>query len=202
MFYGTRWFYKILYFLTSMSPAYILFLLQIDDKFKSHLNKEIEFGDFLIKLDIYWCCGLLLLFLILLGFLLRALIINQYIKASTDQVLPPKKEYFEENKLEERNGNVISFLLGTVIPAVLIIESDIKIAVAVFVVIQILIYILIMKSTDIFPNVLLIIFGISLCKTQHNDYVFTFKSDKYQDLKVYKIGDPEKSKIHITMYKK
>lgn len=202
MFYGTRWFYKILYFLTSMSPAYILFLLQIDDKFKSHLNKEIEFGDFLIKLDIYWWCGLLLLFLILLGVLLRALIINQYIKASTDQVLPPKKEYFEENKLEERNGNVISFLLGTVIPAVLIIESDIKIAVAVFVVIQILIYILIMKSTDIFPNVLLIIFGISLCKTQHNDYVFTFKSDKYQDLKVYKIGDPEKSKIHITMYKK
>jgi len=185
-----------------MSPAYILFLLQIDDKFKNPLNKELEFGDFSIMLDIYWWCGFLLLIFILLGFLLRALLINQYIKSSTDQVLPPKKEYFEENTLEERNGNVISFLLGTVIPAVLIIESDLKIAVAVFIVIQILIYILIMKSTDIFPNVLLIIFGISLCKTQQNDYVFTFKSDTYQELKVYKIGDPEKSKIHITMYKK
>ncbi len=185
-----------------MSPAYILFLLQIDDKFENPLNKEIGFGDFLITLDIYWWCGLLLLILILLGFLLRALLINQYTKSSTDQVLPPNKEYFEENKLEEVNGNVISFLLGTVIPAVLIIESDIKIAVAVFAVIQILIYILIMKSTDIFPNVLLIIFGISLCKTQHNAYVFTFKSDTYQELKVYKLGDPERSKIHITMYKK
>lgn len=185
-----------------MSPAYFLFLLQIDDKFDQPLNKVLKFKRIIIFLDIYWWCGILFVLVVIMAFFLKILLIRQYTNSSTDQVLAPDRDYFKENKLEEINGNVISFLLGNVIPAVLIIESNISIAFVVFIIIQILIYILIMKSTDIFPNVLLIIMGISLCKTQHNNYVFTFKSKKYQQFKVYRLGDPEKTKIHITMYKK
>lgn len=185
-----------------MSPAYFLFLLQIDDKFNQPLNKELKFNGVTIFLNVYWWCGILFILVFMLAFFLRVLLIRQYTNSSTDQVLAPDKDYFKENNLEERNGNVISFLLGTVIPAVLIIESNIFVAFVVFIVIQILIYVLIMKSTDIFPNVLLIILGISLCRTHTNNYVFTFKSKDYQQLKVYRLGDPEKTKIHITMYKK
>ncbi|MEK4715843.1 antibiotic resistance protein VanZ [Sporosarcina sp. FSL K6-5500] len=202
MFYGTRWFYRMLYFVTAMAPAYFLFLLQIDDKFNQPLEVNLAFKGTSLQLNVFWWCGILLILVITLSFLLRKLLIRQYTHSSTNQVLPPDKDYFKENKLEEINGNVISFLLGIVIPAVLIIENNIIIAFVVFIIIQFLIYILIMKSTDIFPNILLIIMGVSLCKTQHNNYVFIFKSKKYQEFKVYVLGDPQKTKMHITMYKK
>ncbi|MCU5351780.1 antibiotic resistance protein VanZ, partial [Bacillus cereus] len=89
-----------------------------------------------------------------------------------------------------------------ILPAVLIIEGNLCVAIIIFIIIQMLIYVLIMKSTDIFPNIALIILGINLCKTKDNKYVFTFKSKKFEDFKVYQLGNPEKSKVYITMYEK
>ncbi|GGA91409.1 hypothetical protein GCM10007183_14510 [Staphylococcus muscae] len=198
IFYGTRFFYKFLYFITAMTPAYFLFLLQIDDKFQHPFDTTI----LKMKLDVYWWCGILFLILFILALFLKWLIINQYKTPSTDRVLNNKKEKFKLNNLEEINGSIISFLLGNVLPAVLIIESNLLVAILIFIIIQILIYILIMKSTDIFPNIFLIILGIDLCKTEDDDYVFTFKSKKYEEFKVYHIGEPLKSRLYITMYEK
>ena len=202
MFYGTKWLYKILYFITAMSPAYFLFLLQLDDKFQHPFKVMWNIKIATIDINIYWWCGLLFIMLFFLTRFLKFLLIQQYINSSTNQVLPDSRKPFEEDELEEINGNVISFLLGNIIPAVLIIEGNLYAAIIVFIVIQILIYVLIIKSTDIFPNIALVILGINLCKTQDNKYVFTFKSKKYTDFKVYQLGDPAKSKIYITMYKK
>lgn len=47
-----------------------------------------------------------------------------------------------------------------------------------------------------------IILGIDLCKTEDENYVFTFKSNKFKDFKVYHLGEPFKSKVFITMYEK
>ena len=41
LFVGTRKFYKILYFLTAMSPAYFLFLLQLKGKYAEVLSKKL-----------------------------------------------------------------------------------------------------------------------------------------------------------------
>lgn len=185
-----------------MSPAYFLFLLQIDDKFEQPFDYGWTFKFTTIHLNIYWWCGLLFFIILFLSLLLRGLLIRQYTNSSTDQILPTEKDSFKEGNLEERNGNVISFLLGNILPAVLIIESDLYLSILVFITMQILIYVLIMRSTDIFPNINLIILGINLCKTSNNKYVFTFKSKNYNDFKVYAIGNPYKTKMHITMYKK
>ncbi|MED3034056.1 antibiotic resistance protein VanZ [Bacillus tropicus] len=202
MFYGTKWFYKVLYFITAMSPAYFLFLLQIDDKYKHPFKMKWNIKIATIDLNIYWWCGLLFIILMLFILILRILLIKQYTASSTNQVLPSNRKTFEEDELEERNGSVISFLLGNILPAVLVIEGNLCVAIIIFIIIQMLIYVLIMKSTDIFPNIALIILGINLCKTKDNKFVFTFKSKKFEDFKVYQLGNPEKSKVYITMYEK
>ncbi|OZI10193.1 antibiotic resistance protein VanZ [Bacillaceae bacterium SAS-127] len=185
-----------------MSPAYFLFLLQIDDKFKHPFNVKLNVKVATIDLNIYWWCGLLFVILFFLTWVLRRLLVKQYTLSSTNQVLSDDKEPFKEAELEEKNGNVISFLLGNILPAVLIIEGNLSAAIIVFIIIQVLIYVLIMKSTDIFPNIALVICGINLCKTKDNKYLFTFKSKMFTEFKVYQLGNPEKSKMYITMYEK
>lgn len=198
MFYGTKFFYKFLYFITAMAPAYFLFLLQIDDKF----DQPFDITLFKIDFNVYIWCGVIFLLLLMLSLGLKSLLIKQYKNPSTDQVLNNEKDRFKSSNLEERNGSVISFLLGNILPAVLILEENLLVAILTFIIIQILIYTLIMKSTDIFPNIFLIMWGIDLCKTEGGDYVFTFRSRKYEEFKVYHIGNPIKSKVFITMYEK
>lgn len=198
MFYGTKFFYKFLYFITAMAPAYFLFLLQIDDKF----DQPFDITLFKIDFNVYIWCGVIFLLLLMLSLGLKSLLIKQYKNPSTDQILNNEKDRFKSSNLEERNGSVISFLLGNILPAVLILEENLLVAILTFIIIQILIYTLIMKSTDIFPNIFLIMWGIDLCKTEGGDYVFTFRSRKYEEFKVYHIGNPIKSKVFITMYEK
>lgn len=119
-----------------MSPAYFLFLLQIDDKFKHPFKMKWNIKIVTIDLNIYWWCGLLFIILILFILILRILLIKQYTASSTNQVLPPNRKTFEEDKLEERNGSVISFLLGNILPAVLIIEGNLCVAIIIFIIIQ------------------------------------------------------------------
>ncbi len=191
-------YYKVLYFLTAMSPAYLLFFIQLHYKFED----TFDGGIFGIRFNIFVWLGILILFFVILLILLKGVLIYQYTNSSTNQVLGEGKEKFKENKLKERNGDVISFLLGNILPAVLIIEEDLFITILTFLIIQVLIYVLVIKSTDIFPNVFLIILGIDLCKTEDENYVFTFKSNKFKDFKVYHLGEPFKSKVYITMYEK
>lgn len=191
-------YYKVLYFLTAMSPAYLLFFIQLYYKFGDTFD-DVIFG---IRFNIFVWLGILILFFVILLILLKGVLIYQYTNSSTDQVLGEGKEKFKENKLKEKNGDVISFLLGNILPAVFIIEEDLFITILTFLIIQVLIYFLVIMSTDIFPNVFLIILGIDLCKTEDENYVFTFKSNKFKDFKVYHLGEPFKSKVFITMYEK
>lgn len=191
-------YYKVLYFLTAMSPAYLLFFIQLYYKFGDTFD-DVIFG---IRFNIFVWLGILILFFVILLILLKGVLIYQYTNSSTDQVLGEGKEKFKENKLKEKNGDVISFLLGNILPAVFIIEEDLFITILTFLIIQVLIYFLVIKSTDIFPNVFLIILGIDLCKTEDENYVFTFKSNKFKDFNVYHLGEPFKSKVFITMYEK
>lgn len=200
MFYGTKLWYKGLYFLTAMSPAYILFILQIHDSFKNKKG-NLEFFKWEINFNIYCMCAVVLFFFLILAFILKRSLIRQYKKGLSDRHLGTLNQ-FKENNLAEENGNITTFLLGAIIPAVLIVDGNLYAAIVIFILLQFIIYKLIMRSTDLFPNVLLVILGINLCKTIDNNYVFTFKSKDYESPKVYIIGDPSKSRMHITMYKK
>lgn len=198
MFYGTRFNYNLLYFITAMSPAYFLFLLQVNEKFDQPFDKVI-YG---LNFNIYVWCAILFTFVVILALTLKKLLYIQYTKGLGTPVMPNKFQKFSESNIEESNGNVISFLLGNIIPVVLIMENSINEAIIVFIILQLIIFILIMKSSDLFPNILLIILGVDLCKTKDGNYLFIFKGKNVNVEKVYQLGDAGKSKIYITAYKK
>lgn len=201
MFYGTKFFYKFLYFITAMCPTYPLFLLQINAKFKLEM-KEHDYFYLKFGLNIYYQCLILILIIFLMSILLKIILKKQYFNAFTDRVNNEKKIVFLEHNLKEVNGTVTNFLLGVLLPAVFIVEYSLSSALLTFLCIQFLIYTLMTRSTDIFPNILLILLGINLCKTSNDNYVFTFKSKKFNDHIVYLIGESGKSKIYITMYER
>lgn len=198
MFYGTRFIYNLLYFISAMSPAYFLFLLQVNQKFDDPFNVDL-FG---INFDIYTWCLVLFFFLLFITLILKWLLKKQYKDGLGNPVLSKKLEVFTDHNIESINGNVVSFLLGNIIPAVLIIENSIIEALILFALLQTMIYILIVKSSDIFPNVALIILGVDICKTKDGNYLLIFRSKNVEESKVYQIGDAQKSKLFITMRKK
>ena len=198
LFVGTRKLYKILYFLTAMSPAYFLFLLQLKGKYAEFLSKKL------------WCASYdsIIIFTIvsiplaafILGFLLKKILIYQYKQGTNEQVIK-NKEQFNFGNIQQKNGNVISFLLGNIFPSVIIIENNIIICVIFFIVLQFLIFKVVMNSTDIFPNVILILCRVDIIQTNLGKYSFVFyEKSKNDTFKVYQIGKPFISKLYITKY--
>lgn len=198
MFYGTRFGYNLLYFLTAMSPAYFLFLLQINEKFNQPFDKMF-FG---ISFNIYTWCLVLFLILIALALILKYLLKVQFTKGLGTPLLTNELYKFFKSNIEETNGSVISFLLGNIIPVVLIMENSIKEAMVTFVLLQVIIFILTIKSSEIFPNIVLIILGVDICKTKDGNYLFIFNGEDTNLRRVFQLGDAGKSKIYITAYKK
>ena len=200
MFQGTRLYYKVLYFITAMAPSYLLFLLQLGKEFGYILTFSIFKGE--IKVKIIFAVFTLFIFLLFCAFLLKKILMRQYFHSSTDQVFESDKEYFDSRNVEEKNSGMVAFLLGNVLPAVFILGKSPLSSILIFISLQLIIYILVMKSSDIFPNVLLVILKIDLYKTSDTRYFFFFKSKRYRELKVYQLGDVNASKIYITMYDK
>lgn len=198
MFYGTRFPYKLLYFVTAMSPAYFLFLLQLNHKF----NGEIEFMIKKQDINVYHLCCILFLLVISLSLILKFLISRQFKKGRGYFLLNNELGEFNRRQIDDSNGNIISFLLGTIIPAVLIIETSLIEAVIVFVILQVIIFILVNKSNEIFPNIMLIILGIDICKMASGKYLFILKGNNREISKVIQLGNPSKSKLFITSLKK
>lgn len=198
MFYGTRFPYKLLYFVTAMSPAYFLFLLQLNYKFNGKIEITLKKQD----INVYDLCCILFLVVISLTLILKFLLNRQFKKERGHLLLNNELGEFNKNKIEDSNGNIISFLLGTVIPAVLIIETSLIEAIIVFVILQIIIFILINKSSEIFPNIMLIILGIDICKMASGKYLFILKGSNRDIDKVLQLGNPSKSKLFITSVKK
>lgn len=198
MFYGTRFIYNLLYFVTAMSPAYFLFLLQVNDKFNKPFDKKIIGIDF----NIYTWCLVLFLSLSVIAFILKWLLKVQFKKGLGTPVLSNKLDKFSSYNIEETNGSVVSFLLGNIIPVVLIMENSIKEAIVVFLLLQVIIFILTVKSSEVFPNIVLIILGIDICKTKDGNYLLTLNGQDEEILKVYQIGDVRKSRLYVSAYKK
>ncbi|ERS94587.1 hypothetical protein [Staphylococcus simulans] len=188
MFEGTRWFYKVLYFITAMSPAYIIFLLQTYDKY---FNNSTKYNNiFYISLLLF------IILLVLLGMILKQILLYQYKYGTNEKVLSNEKRF---DKILLKNGSVLSFLLGNILPSVVILENDIVICIVLFILLQILIYKLIVKSNDLFPNVVLILLKVDILVTKSGEYVFVFNGKKQCNKGIYHIGTPHISKMYITV---
>lgn len=202
MFYGTNFIYNFLYFFTAMSPAYFLFLLKLNEKFEKELTISIEIKEINIKLNVYIFCLILLILVVISSLILSWLLRRSFIKQSGTPVTLQKTAEYKPKNIEDSNGNVISFLLGSILPVVIIIENSLSISLIVFFILQLILFILMRKSSDIFPNIILIINGIDLCKMENGDYLFVLKGNSDEINNVIQLGDASKSKLHITAHKK
>ncbi len=182
-----------------MSPAYFLFLLQVKGKYADILNKKLWCVSYNSIMDFIIVSIPLVAFI--LGFLLKKLLIYQY-KQGTNEQVTENEEQFKFENIQQKNGNVISFLLGNIFPSVIIIENNIIICAIFFIVLQFLIFKVVMNSTDIFPNVILILYRVDIIQTNLGKYSFVFyEKSKNDTFKVYQIGKPFISKLYITKYK-
>lgn len=177
-----------------MSPAYFLFLLQLNSKFEN----EVTLNIFTVDIDAYSLLLVAIVVTVILAILLKFVLLRQLELGRGNTLTLDEMKGFTEENIDEHNGSIISFLLGTVIPAVLIIETSVKEAVFVFFLIQIIMFILITRSSEIFPNLTLTIMGIDICKMKNGNYLLLMKQREEPSERVIQIGDPSKSKLFIT----
>lgn len=183
MFEGTTKWFKILYFLTAMLPAYLLFLLQIVDnlEIKDIFNK-VSYLEFIVAF------GILNLFVFLI-----ASILKRKLKETINTGLT--REYKASTLVNSKNGDVVSFLLGVIFPSVVTFSSNIYVSIIVFLLLQVLIYKLMVNSSNIFPNVLMIIFfkmniyEIEVTNIEDVRYIITFNQKRLITNSVMRIGN-------------
>lgn len=140
MFEGTSVVFKILYFLTAMCPAYLLFFLQLNTGNGRYVNYLLM----IITIAIEFLLGLFLLYLVK--------------KRKNKGVI--KKEIID---ISNKNGDIITYIFGVIVPSVMQPNSnELTEYIIVFLVVQFTSYIIIMKSTSILPNVVLLLMGVNI----------------------------------------
>lgn len=128
-----------------MSPSYFLFILQLNDKFQNIFEMNLNLFGFSIKTNIYWVGVFILVVTLTSTLFLRLLLIKQYKNSSTDQVLGGNKKNFSSSELEERNGGVIPFLLGNILPTVVVVGDKVSVTIFMFLILQFLLFVLIIS---------------------------------------------------------
>lgn len=180
MFFGTKWHFKFSFFWTSMIPAYIIFLTRIFSGLQC-INKQLAYG-------------------VLIGYLLvtstSLLVLKQSIKNKRDKRRATKEIIinFNPNKNNEQsiginnvpivetggfykvNSGLISYLLGTVFSSgtLSFVSSDsILIKIIIFLIVQTLIWLYVMNSSDSVPNIALVLLKKDLVSINDKYWILT-----------------------------
>ncbi|WP_228474669.1 hypothetical protein [Listeria welshimeri] len=151
--------FKATYFVTAMTPAYILFILQI----KMQINKV---SDILI----YSILGVFLFLSVLSLIFLKWLMIK---RGKEKDGYNKKILINRTNKIAKKNGDVVAFFMGIILPSVLVFQDELLITLIVFIILQILIFTLTIRGSSVFPNILLIFFGMDIYELKDGNYILT-----------------------------
>mgnify|MGYP000289665014 CR=1 FL=1 len=138
--------FKITYFLVSIAPAIILF----------SITMEFDLTIVIVEIVIS----------IIVTILLKKFLVN----VSNSSGGMSKK--IDNAPVADKNGDILSLIFGIIIPSVIIpdnLSSNNK--VLFFVIIQIMVYFLMIRSSSVFPNVLLILFGVNTYRLGDGTYL-------------------------------
>lgn len=176
MFEGTTFLFKLLYFFTAMVPAYILF------HFQNHQDYLAVVGFILIGVAI--------------GIKLKMMLQN---RANKKQGVGDNRYKLPE--IININGDITSFLLGVIIPSVIDISDTWRDKMMIFLGCQLLLFILMTRSSSIFSNVILILLGTNIFEMENGDYIISLSSHlaKKTDhfVSVRRLGDSEFCNTYI-----
>lgn len=139
MFFGTGLIFKTLYFVSAMAPAYLLFSLQL------FIYNGI--GTLTIsKFKLPWISLLVIMLAMVSIFVLRRMLYKATCSEENPYTIDLKRV-----KIIQVNGDIVSFFVGVILPAVFFIENSALISCLVFLTIQLFIFILVSKSNTVFP---------------------------------------------------
>lgn len=189
MFDGTNKLFKILYFLTAMLPAYVLFLLQIENRVININFLGFNKNKFIFMIII------IIIVEIFIGIFLKKMLLKS---VRNDLTI----EFSDENIKYSKNGDVISFLLSVILPSVITISDHFYINLVTFIILQVLIYKLMVRSNNIFPNILMIILDMDIYEVEINKqtnirYIITFNGKKINRGIISRIGDSTSCNTYI-----
>ncbi|WP_054943785.1 hypothetical protein [Paenibacillus ihuae] len=181
MFFGTRFYFKFLYFLTAMTPAYLLFSLQL----------YVKYGIGFIQISGNKVP--LMTFLILLGSIVLTWIIKKTLSIAVRREENQYLINFGDVKIIQTNGDVVSFLLGVVVPAVIFIENSLSICLLVFLGVQFVVFLLVTKSSTVFPNIMTILFNINILILDNGLYLISnVRIRENSEVLAVRVGDDSK----------
>ncbi|EMC43331.1 hypothetical protein [Streptococcus mutans] len=189
MFFGTKSWFKISYFWTSMIPAYIIFLARTYSELEKN-NKNIGLA---ISLTF-------VIFSMIMIFMLLNSIKKQILKFQGTKEIEVNFNPFRSTSQKEGVSNVprietegfykinsglISYLLGTVFSSgtlSFVSSNSIVTKFTVFIVVQLLIWFYVQNSSDSVPNIILLIFGKDLVSVNDKYWILMNRSDLKNNL--------------------
>ncbi|EIO1318644.1 hypothetical protein LOT12_001100 [Listeria innocua] len=163
-----------------MLPVYLLFGFQVKMEVKG--TNEI------------------LIHLFLVGFLIIAISMMLFLKKNLNKRYRDKSgvnlylSIDRNGKIIKKNGDILAFLMGTILPSILIIEEHLVETLVIFISLHFLIFILTTRSSTVFPNIFLILVGVNIYELDDGKYVLalgeTLNNSKKASLFV-SLGDSE-----------
>lgn len=180
MFEGTSLFFKLVYFITAMAPAYILFI------FQRILNDN--------KIGKYLLCIIVIIIIMGLGFIIKRLLFKRKKNGVTDNSF--------SLDINNKNGDVITFLFGVIVPTVGIPDTkSVRSQVIIFLIIQILSFFVIMKGSQILPNIILLLLNVDIYSLSTGEYVIAVNekvSRNKKNIRVHRLGDSRENVTYIA----
>lgn len=189
MFQHTSWTFKILYYITSMAPAILLFTLKL-----MYLNFNQRSYDHLTILGVV--LSLFILISSLASMLIYRMKKNYQNRNYYDQDYYDK-DSFSSDKVSAVNGDPVSFLISN-ITSVFLVQEQVLPSIITYLVINLMIFTMMIKTYNIQPNLFLTLGGIDIIKTKSNQFLIVLNQDESESDRIYRVMPEKDGRLHIV----
>lgn len=189
MFRYTPFIFKITYYITSMTPAIMLFTLKV--LYQDFSNKD--YGHDLVIVTVL--AMLAIVSLMAIGLLSS---IKKKYRAG---------HYYSQNRYDTRtfsneniaavNGDPVSFLISN-ITSVFLIQGEIIPSILAYIAINLIIFMMMMNTFNIHPNIFFIVAGIDIVKTKENQFLINLNIGDKDSSTIQRFTEEEKGRLHVV----
>lgn len=204
MFKNIKLSFTLSYFLTAMYPAYAIFLL----KQSMLLNRDslsifpLEFQEIILNYIanryIFIAVAQIILLIITLG-------IGYCIKKKIQNADGQQQNYTvssAELRDYSTNSGIVPFLLGIILPTIVDVGENAIVGFLLFILLQLLVFVLMCRSDDIFLNaILIIVFNVNILFKDNNYYFYIVKTYMQSPTELNVVSFNGNSNIYILYSK-
>ena len=189
MFKHTSWTFKIIYYITSMAPAILLFTLKI-------MYQDFDQRPYSHGMILGVIMGILIVISCLAWFLIRRIRKN-YQKGSYYHQDYYDKDSFSSDKISAINGDPVSFLISN-ITSVFLVQAQLVPSIITYVIINFMIFVMMIKTYNIQPNLFIVLAGIDIIKTKHNQFLIVLNDSYSEEDSIDRLIPEEDGRLHVV----